>query len=160
MNYFDFTDDIFGLNQPTDMIPAAIQPSTTTTTTTPSAVINQHQAQDLSDWRNNQAGTTSTLFDPFWMPQTPLSNTWNTSTNTVYPSPYNQLTASSQYPYQWTNPNNNQQWQMPTFPLGTTQSFVNFNYPDTMNNATDLATNTTVNSSTLMRFDKCFSLVI
>jgi hypothetical protein len=44
---------------------------------------------------------------------------------------------------------------MPTFPIGTTQSFVNYNHPDTMNNMTDLATNTIVNPSTPIRFDKC-----
>jgi len=158
MSYFDFTDDIIGIDQPNGITPTAMQPLVPPPTTT-SAVVNQQQSKDLSDWRNIQLGATSTLFDPFWLPQTPvtpLSNPWTASNHTVYPSPYNQLSSSSQHPpYQWTNPNNSQPWKMPTFPIGTTQSFVNYNHPDTMNNMPDLTTNTIVNPSTPIRFDKC-----
>jgi hypothetical protein len=161
MSYFDFTDDIIGIDQTNGITPTGMQPllPAATTTTSTSTVVNQQQSKDLSDWRNIQLGTTSTLFDPLWLPQTPitpLSNPWTTSNHhTVYPSPYNQLSSSShQHPYQWTNPNNNPPWKIPTFPIGPTQSFVNFNHPDTMNNMTDLATNTIVNPSTPIRFDK------
>lgn len=149
MNYLDFTDDIIGIDQTNGITQTNMQPllPPTTTATSTSAVVNQQQqSKDLSDWRNIQVGSTSTLFDPFWLPPTPvtpLSNPWTASNHTVYPSP-------SSHPYQWTNPTNNQSWKIPTFPLGTTQSFVNFNHPDTMNNINDL----TVNPSTPIRFEK------
>jgi hypothetical protein len=149
MNYFDFTDDIIGIDQSNAINSTTMQPPTTT-----SAVVNQQQPQqqpkDLSDWRNIQLGTPSAVFEPFWLPPTPvtpLSNPWTASNNPVYPSPYNQVSSSSQYPYQWTNPNNNQPWKMPTFPIGPPQSFMNFNHPDA-----DFPTNTIVNPSAPIRF--------
>ncbi|CAF0773983.1 unnamed protein product [Adineta steineri] len=144
MNYFDFTDDIIELNQSNGITSTTMQPLTTT-----AAVVNQQQqqqqqqAKDLSDWRNIQLGTSSTFFDPFWLPQTPitpLSNSWSIPNNTVYPSSsssYNQI-LSSQHPYQWTNSNNNPPWKIP---LETRQAFVNINQQNPMNNINDLTTN-------------------
>ncbi|CAF3065416.1 unnamed protein product [Rotaria sp. Silwood2] len=158
MNYLDFTDDIIALDQSNDITPTVIQPLATPSST--STIVHQQQqqqqAKDLSDWRNIQLGATSTLFDPFWLPQTPvtpLSNPWTMSNNTVYPSPYNQLSSTSQQRYQSTNANNNnnQPWKMPTFPIGKTQSFVNFNHPNMMNNIIDITANTIVNPSTPIR---------
>jgi hypothetical protein len=122
MSYFDFTDDIIEIDQTNGIIPTGMQQLPATTTTTP-AVVSQQQQQpkDLSDWRNIQLGTTSTIFDPFWLPQTPVTP-WTASNQTVYPSYY-----------PWANRNDNQPWRMPAYPIGTTQSFVNFNHPDTMN---------------------------
>jgi hypothetical protein len=157
MSYFDFTDDIIGLDQSNGIIPTTMQPVTTTSTVV-SQQQQQQQAKDLSDWRNIQLGTTSTFLDPFWLPPTPitpLSNPWTTPNNTVYPSPYNQFpSSSSQHPYQWTNPSNIPTWNIPAFPLRTPQAFVNFNQQDTMNNINDLTTNTIVNPSAPIRFDK------
>ncbi|CAF1936454.1 unnamed protein product, partial [Rotaria magnacalcarata] len=63
MNYFDLND---GLDE-IDHTLTNTQTTTTTTTANPSTVVNQ-QSKDLSDWRNIQLGTTSTIFDRLWMP--------------------------------------------------------------------------------------------
>jgi hypothetical protein len=139
MNYFDFTDDIIGIDQTNGINSTAMQPFLPPTTNT-SAVGNQQQTKDFSDWRNIQVRSTSTGFDPFWLPQTP----WTPSNHTIYPSPYNPIPSSSSvHPYQWSNPNNNNPpWR---FPVAPTQSFGDINRPDIMNN-------TTVNPSNAIRF--------
>jgi len=150
MNYFDFTDDIIGIDQANGINPTAMQPFLPTPipppTTTTSAVVNQPQSRDLSDWRNIQVRGASTVFDPFWLPQTPVTP-WTPSNHTIYPSPYNPIpsSSSSPHPYQWTKPNMNPPWK---FPIGPTQSFVDINRPDIMNN-------TTVNPPNSIRFDQC-----
>ncbi|CAF3332640.1 unnamed protein product [Rotaria socialis] len=160
MSYLDFTDDIIAIDQSKGITPTTMQPLPTPLST--SAVVQRHhhqqqqqQAKDLSDWRNIQLGASSTLFDPFWLPQTPvtpLSSPWAASNNTLYPSPYNQLSSSSQHLYPSTNPNNNNQpWKIPAFPIEKTQSFGHFNHPILVNNVTDMPTNATVNPSTPIR---------
>ncbi|CAF4148001.1 unnamed protein product [Rotaria magnacalcarata] len=163
MSYLDFTDDIIAIDQSNGITPTTMQPLATPLST--SAVVQRHhhqqqqqqqqQAKDLSDWRNIQLGASSTLFDPFWLPQTPvtpLSSPWTASNNTLYPSPYNQLSSSSQHLYPSANPNNNNQpWKIPAFPIEKTQAFVNFNHPTLMNNVTDMPTNAIVNPSTPIR---------
>jgi hypothetical protein len=154
MSYFDFTDDIIGIDQSNGITPTAMQPTLPPPTTTATAGVHQ-QPKDLSDWRNIQLGATpSPNFDPFWLPPTPvtpLSNPWTMPNNPMYPSPYNQVSppSSSQYPYQWTNPNNHPPWKIPTFPIGPPPPFVNYNHPDA-----DFTKNTVVNPSAPIRFDK------
>lgn len=144
MNYFDFNNQNNPITsttmQPLPSPPPPLPP--TMTTNNAPAVVNQQPPKDLSDWRNIQVGGTSPMFDPFWLPQTPVTP-WTTSNQTVYPSPYHPVSSSSTHPYQWTHPNYNAPWKFPDRP---TQSFGNFNHPETMNNPT-------VNPTTTIRFD-------
>ncbi|UJR37235.1 hypothetical protein I4U23_029944 [Adineta vaga] len=164
MNYLDFTDDIIGLDQSNTRNSTTMQPlvplsaaasSSSTTATNTSTIVHQQpsqqQTKDLSDWRNIQLGTTSTLLDPFWLPQTtitPLSNPWTTPNNTIYPSSYTQIRptpslSSSQNPYPWSHPNiNNPPWRLPT---GPTQSFNHFNPHYPLNTNTNSRINPTRN---------------
>jgi hypothetical protein len=147
MNYFDFTDDIIGIDQTNRINSTAMQPFLPPPTTNASTVGNQQQTKDFSDWRNIQVRSTSNGFDPFWLPQTP----WTPSNHTIYPSPYNPMpsSSSSAHPYRWTNPNNNNPpWRFPPPLPPPAQSFGNINRPDTMNN-------TTVNPSNSIRFNRC-----
>lgn len=165
MSYLDFTDDIIAIDQSNNTPSTTMQPLTRPSNTSASVhddrqqpQTQQQQARDLSDWRNIQLGASSTFFDPFWLPHTPvtpLSSPWAASNNTVYPSPYNPSLNSSQPLYPSANPNNNQPWKMPAFPIGKTQPFVNFNHSNVINNATDMPTNAIINPSTPIRFDKC-----
>ncbi|CAF3685354.1 unnamed protein product [Rotaria socialis] len=146
MNYLDLNDGLDEIDH------ALTNTQTTTTTANLSTVVNQ-QSKDLSDWRNIQLGTASTIFDRLWMPTT--MNSWTTPNTPVYPSPYNQQTTST---YPWTTSINNQSWPMTTFPTNTTLPFINFDSPqqsftpsDTTNDIIDLTTNTTVNLSTPVR---------
>ncbi|CAF3958028.1 unnamed protein product [Rotaria sordida] len=145
MNYLDFNDG-------SDEIDHSLTNTQTTTTTT--TIVNQ-QTKDLSDWRNIQLGTASTLFDRIWMPAT--MNSWTTSNTPIYPSSYNQQTTST---YPWTNSTNNQSWPITTYSTNTTTTlpFINFDSPqqnfipsDTTNDVIDLTTNNTVNSSPPIR---------
>lgn len=147
MNYFDFNNQNNTITSttmqplPPPPPPPPAQPTTTMINNTP-AVVNQQQSRDLSDWRNIQVGGTSPMFDPFWLPQTPVTP-WTASNHTVYPSPYHPVSSSSPHPYQWTQPNYNPPWKYPPRP---TQSFGNRNHPETMNNPT-------VNPTTTIRLD-------
>lgn len=156
-NYLDFNDDIIGIDQPNGMTPTTAQPIATPSNKSTVAHQQSQPAKDLSDWRNIQLGATSTLFDPLWLPQTPvtpLSSSWNTSNNTPYPSPYNQSSSFQQHLYPSIHPNNhNQPWKMPAFPIGKVPSYLNFTHSNMMNHITDKTANPIVNPSTPIRFE-------
>ena len=156
MSYIDFADDLVGKDEPNGMIPTAMR-SVSASSSTSTIVRQQRQPKDFSDWRNIQLGATPTFLSPFWLSQTPvttLSNSWTMSNNTMYSSPYNQFSSASQHLHQPANSNHNQLWTMPTFPIGTTQSFVSYNPSNMINNIADITSNPVMHSFASNRFDE------